>query len=449
MYRSRVSLKAPRILSVALSFVALSCGPATEFYRGVEINVAGGNFIAAIDEVRSNAKGYGDKSTVLFKLDMGLLFHYAGMSDSSNEYLFAAEREIEDLFTKSVSLTAISMVLNDNVLPYEGEDFEKVLVNVFLALNYVRMNQPDEALVEARKVDLKLREFDKKYEGKNKYQEDAFVRYLMGVLYESAGEINDAFISYRQAHETYEVYGREYGTREPSFLLDDLVRTATLMSFDTEAAEYRAMGGAPYERNRMQFGSLVVLAYAGLGPIKQEVHPQVSIADDDGVVHTFQVALPKFVPRFPPGRRYEVVADALDSSRSDTSYTEVGEDVSAISARTLEDRMTLEYLKSGGRALLKFLASEKAKAELAKNKEDKFFNFLKSLAVDIAVGATEHADLRTWRTLPAEFQITRLNLAPAKYQVHATATDGKYVLPSTSVTIRARQTTFLIINDVR
>jgi hypothetical protein len=175
----------------------------------------------------------------------------------------------------------------------------------------------------------------------------------------------------------------------------------------------------------------------------------VSIADDDGVVHTFQVALPKFVPRFPPGRRYEVVADALDSSRSDTSYTEVGEDVSAISARTLEDRMTLEYLKSGGRALLKFLASEKAKAELAKNKEDKFFNFLKSLAVDIAVGATEHADLRTWRTLPAEFQITRLNLAPAKYQVHATATDGKYVLPSTSVTIRARQTTFLIINDVR
>jgi len=38
-----------------------------------------------------------------------------------------------------------------------------------------------------------------KYEGKNKYREDAFIRYVTGVLYESRGGINDAFIAYRKS----------------------------------------------------------------------------------------------------------------------------------------------------------------------------------------------------------------------------------------------------------
>jgi hypothetical protein len=449
MFGSATRCKALRWLPAALSLALLSCGPSTEFYRNVESDLANRQYDSAIDQVRAHASDYGDKSIVLYELDMGLLFHYAGQYDSSNAYLLAAEREIDDLYTKSISLAAVSVILNDNVLPYEGEDFEKVLINVFLALNFASKNEPDEALVEARKVDLKLREYARQYEGKNTYQEDAFVRYIMGALYESAGEINDAYISYRQAHDAYAIYENNYGTSEPSFLLDDLVRTATLMSFDEEAAEFQALGGSPFERSGRPFGSLIVIAYAGRGPIKHEIRPSVSIADDKGVVHTFQVALPKFGSRFNSDRKYEIIAWAADSTGADTVYSEVGENVSAIAAKALDDRIALVYLKSGGRALLKFLASEKAKAGLTKKEEDKVGNFLKSLAVDLAVGASEHADLRTWRTLPAEVQIARLYLSPGEYLVSVSGTDGKQVMQASSFSVRAKRTTFLIVDDLR
>ena len=435
--------------ALALSAFLASCGPSTEFYRGVETSMATGNYLAAVDEVRANQRTYGDKATVLYKLDMGLLYHYAGMPDSSSQWFFAAEKEIEDLYTKSITLAAASMLLNDNVLPYDGEDFEKVLINVFLALNYAEQGEADEALVEARKVDLKLREYAKQYEGKNRYQEDAFIRYVMGVLYESQGEINDAFISYRQSYEAYKVYAREYGTPAPSFLLDDLVRTATLMGFTEEADAYRTLGGTPYSRPAKSGGSIVVVAYAGRGPVKQEERPRVSIPDDKGVVHTFQVALPKFVPRHQPGRRYELSVLGPDSTSPLRAITETAENVTAIAAKTLEDRMALVYLKSGGRALLKFLAAEKAKSELSKNSDDKLRNFLGSLAVDLAVGATERADLRCWRTLPAEFQITRLHLPPGEYTVRVASTDARYVLPGEKVRVAPGRTTFVIVDDVR
>ena len=273
--------KAPWIVPAALSFFLASCGSTSAFYAGVENDIAGGKYIAALEQVRANRPAYGDKSTVLYNLDVGLLFHYAGVPDSSTLYFFAAEKEIGELYTKSVSLAAASILLNDNVLPYEGEDFEKVLVNVFLALNYAQKGEPDDALVEARKVDEKLREYARQYEGKNKYSEDAFIRYVTGVLYESRGEINDAFIAYRKALETYRVYAKEYGTAAPSFLLDDLVRTATLMSFDDEAASYRAMGGKGFTAGGGPSGSVIVLAYSGRGasdgqhPGREGGHPHV------------------------------------------------------------------------------------------------------------------------------------------------------------------------------
>jgi hypothetical protein len=439
--------KAPWILPAALSFFLVSCASTSAFYTGVENNIADGNYGAALDQVRANRPAYGDKSTVLYNLDVGLLFHYAGVPDSSNIYFFAAEKEIGELFTRSVTLAAASML--HNVLPYEGEDFEKVLVNVFLALNYAQKGEPDDALVEARKVDEKLREYARQYEGKNKYQEDAFIRYVTGVLYESRGEVNDAFIAYRKAFETYRVYTKEYGTPAPSFLLDDLVRTATLMSFDDEAASYRAMGGRAYTSGGVPSGSVIVLVYSGRGPVKQEVRPKVSIPDEKAVIHTFQVALPKFVARHQAGRRYSVDVRQGEGVTPMMATTEVAEDVTAIAARTLEDRLSLIYLKSGGRALLKFLAAEKAKSELSKNSDDKVRNFLGSLAVDLTVAVTEQADVRTWRTLPAEFQIARLNIAPGDYTVRVSSSDGKYILPGEPVNVRAGKSTFLIVDDVR
>ncbi len=418
-----------------------------DFFREVDTDVAAGKYDEAIAGVRKNSSQYGEKSSVLLNLDLGALHHYAGNNDSSTAYLLNAEKEIDELFTKSISTEVMSFVLNDNLLPYEGEDFEKVMVNMFLALNFAEKGLPDDALVEARKVDLKLREYARQYEDKNAYREDAFIRYLAGALYESSGEVNDAFISYRTSYETYGVYLENYGTATPKFLLDDLVRTARELGFDDEAEKYIGLGGQDYEPVRKPQGSILVIVYAGKGPIKVEERPTVSIADDDGVLHTFQVALPKFVPRMTAPRDYVVTARSDSASTGGTAV--LAQDITAIAKKCLEDRLALIYLKSGGRALLKFLAAEKAKSGIKDSKGSKLGNFLGSLGVDIAVRLTEKADVRTWRTLPAEIHILRLNVPDGSYALQVESSDGGFSVGNLKSDVTSGRTSIVIVDDLR
>jgi hypothetical protein len=437
--------KVLKLLVSALSFFLISCSSSNQLQRALEEQISKGEYLQAIETVKKNKTVYGEKNSVLYKLDLGLLFHYAGIPDSSNRYFFSAEKEIDDLYTQSISQHALSFLLNDNILPYEGEDFEKVLVNILLALNFIEKDLPDEALVEARKVDLKLREYSRQYEGKNKYQEDAFIRYLAGALYESGGEINDAFISYRKSFESYKTYLKEYGTHPPNFLIDDLVRTATLMGFKDEADYYKTLDGKPYTQN--SDGSVLIIVYSGKGPVKTEIRPTVSIPDSAGIIHTFQVALPKFVSRHKQSRSYNIKAVSLADTVSRTA--QLAEDITAIAEKTLDDRLTYTYLKSGGRALLKFLASEKMKKELNKDSNNKGRNLLGSIAIDLVMGATEQADTRTWQTLPAEIQLGRVNLPPGKYNLTIESSDGGYHLRDEVVNVKGGKSSFIIIDDIR
>ena len=52
--------------------------------------------------------------------------------------------------------------------PYYGDDFERAMIHVFNALNYVYLKQLDDALVEARRVDLFLNKLQTDY-GHKKY----------------------------------------------------------------------------------------------------------------------------------------------------------------------------------------------------------------------------------------------------------------------------------------
>ena len=445
-------LKLKRVLwpaAIALCWLFSSCSAWKEVSREIEVDVARGEYQRAIEALKEGRETYGESNSVLFGLELGMLFHYAQEYDSSTARLLAAEKEIEDLYTKSVTQAAVSLVLNDNVLPYEGEDFEKVMLNLVAALNFAQQGEIDEALVEARKVDLKLRDFSRRYEGENVYTEDAFSRYLAGVFYEEAGDINDAFISYRLALDAYQATEEQFRTPPPTFLFDDLVRTATLMSFTEEARAYREAGGKAFTAEDRSQGRILVLVYAGKGPVKEEIRPSVSIPDDEGTIHTFQLALPQFVVRYLHPRTYTVSTTGGPpgwEGLSDECVT--GQNINAIAAQTLADRLGLIYLKSGGRALLKFLAAEKAKSELKKNGSETA-NVLGSLAIDILVGATEQADLRSWTTLPAEVQMGRLILPPGTYSLEVLADDGGFRRTQQKVNVRPGKTTLIIADDVR
>ncbi len=417
------------------------------FYRNVDADLTAGQYARAADVVRENKAKFGKNSSVLYNLEMGLLLHYAGNYAESTRHFAAGEREMDELYTKSISKITGSFVINDNELPYQGEDFEKVYVNLFMALNYAELGKTEDALVEARKVDLKLNEYSREYGGKNSFRQDAFIRYVMGVLYEADGDINNAFISYHQAYEGYKAYDSLYSTACPSFLKSSLVRTAGELGFSDRLERYQDEFGIDYSRSDGAKGNLLIIVYSGKGPIKEEFKLRVSIPDTSGVVHSFVVAVPKFQARQKGTTSYRVSISG--SGGEIREMTQVGENVNRIAEKDLDDRLSLIYLKAGGRALLKFLAAEKLKEEAKKKTNGSYLsNLLSSTLIDAAYDASEQADLRTWRTLPHDIQIEQVLLPAGTYSVEVDASDGTQLMAE-RVDISAGQVIVKLIPDLK
>ena len=71
------------------------------------------------------------------------------------------------------------------------------------------------------------------------YRDDGFARYLSGILYESTGDVNNAFIAYRKAYETFDASRAWSRTGVPAQLRADLLRTADALHLSQELTEYQ------------------------------------------------------------------------------------------------------------------------------------------------------------------------------------------------------------------
>ena len=140
----------------------------------------------------------GDIGDELLRLmHRGLLLHYAGLYEESNEVLQRAEAIIDDRYTKSVSLALLSIVTSDRALAWLPSETERLMVNYYGALNYLALGDSEEAAVEARRLSrlLALSEEDKHDPDELAMRE--LLSYFAGSVFEASGNGNDAAVSYR------------------------------------------------------------------------------------------------------------------------------------------------------------------------------------------------------------------------------------------------------------
>jgi uncharacterized protein len=375
------------------------------------------NYEAALSEERKNKKNFANRNRVLYYLDEGLLAHFAGHYEDSNTSLLKAEEIMADLYTRSISKEAASFLINDNTTSYRGEDFEAALVNLFLALNYVKLGKLDEALVEARKVDSKLNSFNLQYPAgkKNVYNEDAFIRYIMGVLYLAGGEINDAFISFNKAEQIYRSdYRPNYGVGPPQMLIEDLLWTAKKMNFQDEFERYRKSYPIIERRLRnrnAQEAQVYFIHYNGRGAEKVERNFVAPMPDK----YVVRLAYPEFVKR---NFRVDHVSVALNRMGSHKRYqfsTQVVEDISAIAKMNLKNRMGRIITKAVARVTAKYLLAKKAEKKALKDGDKDLARFIR-FSFQTYLIAFEAADIRHWRLLPAKIEVGRSRLPSGRYQ---------------------------------
>jgi uncharacterized protein len=415
------------------SFFLLSAC-ATYYQKLAEFNedFETGNLEKAKIFLEKDKKGPNGKAKLIYNLNRGTVESLLGNYSESNTYFNQADLLIED-FQKSAGNTALALVTNPMALVYQGEDFEKVLIHYYKAINYLQLNQSDEALVEAKRLNLKLDQLNDKYTKKNRYSVDAFGLNLIGIIYQSTGDYNNAFISYRNAVEAYEKsYEPQFGISIPEQLKKDIIYTAYKTGFDEQVDIYEKKFGMKYEPSNPANGDLVFFWNNGLGPVKGENSINFNIVRGQGGYVTFvnselgmsfpfplpatgdgsgesglsqlefvRVAFPKYVER-PP-----YYSSASISAGNKTYPLDEAEDINKIAFKTLEDRMLREL----GNSLLR-LATKKA-AEYAMRDQNKEMGAV----VGIVNAFTEKADTRNWQTLPYSISYTRISLPEGKQQV--------------------------------
>ena len=392
-----------------------ACSSLARHYVLVDQRIAHGHYAEADALVAGGESLYGGRNTVLYDLDRAMTLHLAGRYAESNTYLARAEDRIDALYTVSLHREAGAFLTNDTTLPYEGEDFEKVMINIIAALNYVSLDRLDDALVEVRKVDQKLNVFNDRNEKKNVYKEDAFARYLSGILYEARGELNDALVDYRRAFASYRDYEKQYQTSMPPSLPADILRTAEALGATDIVDEYRKLFPAtvwtPYRQLR-QSSQVVFVSLNGLSPIKEDVFVTVPLPDHQGV-YPFRLAFPRFVPR-PVDLAYAEVQIPDGSRVVASGRTARVEDVTAIARKNLDDRIARISAKAIARALAKYAAAEAAQ-RAAKKSKNEGLEAVTGLITKVYGVVSEQADKRSWRTLPGEIQLTRIEVPPGSY----------------------------------
>lgn len=439
------------LATVALVAVAAlaACTPHRRLYPKLEGLARAGQYEAAAKLVEESQEAYGDRNSVLYDLDRGVFYHYAGKYKESNEAFERAERRIDELFTESITGNVAAFALNDNTLPYRGEDFESVIINVYRALNYIQLGDVQAALVEARKVNLKLEQINRQYEPgkKNVYSEDAFARLLAGVLYEMGGardDLNDAYISNKLAANSYEKNFRaNYGVGAPSPLGSNLLTTASFMGpeeLNGAKAQFPGQVLIPL-REKQSSAQLYFIHFAGKGPTK--VEDAIRVVMPDG--NLIKVAFPRYKPNF-----YLITGSRVRIDGERATTLEPAQPIGAIAVQNLDNRKGRIAVKAIARATTKYLASRALQREAGKRSEGAAL--LAWVAGTVFSEISEQADLRSWETLPDRVLIGRVLLPAGRHAIEVELTTSAGATVATrdlgEVELRAGQTRFFILHTL-
>ena len=366
----------------------------------------------------------GEDDIVMANLNLGMLRRMVGDYKGSNEAFERAKKRIEELYSTSITQAVGTVMINDETMDFDGEPHEKVLLHLYMALNYLDMGMPDSARVEVLQSQVKMSEWNEPGD------EAPFMRYFSGIIYEMLGEPDDALVSYRKAVDAYKITRSKHGLNVPGYLQNDLLRLLADARMWNEFKQYqREFGLSDWAaHNNRGMGELVVILNNGLVPEKSQ---QVIRTWSNELSLTVKLALPTYSksPRY-----LSQVRVSVDGQRT---MMETVSNIDGMARAFLQEHMPAITARALARAVVK-KRSEKEANERS--------GALAQLAMLVVNQATEIADTRSWNTLPQAIQIARVSLPQGDHQVRLDILGSGGVLRDSytvPVTIRAGRTIVL------
>ena len=334
------------------------------------------------------AKEDGDQLVHL--LDYGSALQVCGEYKSSNQIFLKAEKLADEIDYHSVTRIAGATLLNEEMIQYKGDTFEKLFLNVSLALNFMQLGQFDDALVEVRKINQKFQKY--KAEDKKNFELSPFSKYLSAMIWEADHKLDDACIDYRDAYLLDPTY-RKIG-------LDTLRacwRAHRTDEFNQVAKKLLATEEEIKDAKSPANAELILIFMQGWGPRKQS-RPGAP---------TFPILVSV------PSETHFLKAEISDEKNKSSWATYRSEPVYSIekaAINTLDaDYNSLVARRIGARVTKEVLADQLRQ----KNQ------VLGNIAWLVMV-ASERADLRQWSIFPRTVHVIRIPVKPGQHTVHLT-----------------------------
>jgi hypothetical protein len=359
------------------------------------------NDLGAANSLLEEAEAHRSRERDCLILDRAMVALAQGKPAASEVLLRDVRDRFDYLEQKNVAESSFSLVTDDTLTAYAGEDYEKVMIRAMLAMSNLMYDGSD-AVAYCLQVDQKQREIVERAaaevsKGKSvPIANVAIGAYLRGVVQE------ESHLHYDDAERAFAMVA----SWEPRF----------------EAAKFdlaRAQAGVHSEAGN---GVVYVFALVGRGPYKEEILAEATsdallIADRILSVAGEYTLPPTIAPLKVP--TIVVPANAIDAVAVDVNgrpaaLTQTVTDVGRLAVAQFEAEKQEILARAVVRRVLKKAAIYATKDTLAV--DDGLTNFAFDVA-GVAWEATEKADTRCWGLLPETIQVVRLELPAGTHQL--------------------------------
>ena len=400
------------ILFVLLFFGG--CASHSELRKGMVDNTRLGYYEKSLKKLDALRKEASKKDRLMYQMDRGILLHHLGRYEESNQVLEAAKQTLDDLFTKDISDELAAIAWNDANRAFKGEEFERVMVHLISAFNYMQMGDLEAAGVEARQINHRLQVYADLLERnkvKTTYKQDPFAQFLAGLVHESLGDENAAFRSYEDALVGYETLHKAMQIDPPPVLAASLLRSARQLGYVEAVEKYEPEFGKYLESDPAFWeGKARLIVIANLGEIAHKKTEKWMIPDPQ--FDTIVVTYPKFV-------RGQFLADDAYVAVDDKRYhAGMVHDLSTLAIKMLDDKNAQVKGRAIAKAMARYAVKKVTKVAAMKSKNDtvKALSILANVAMNV-YDVVEQADTRSWMTLPDHIRMTVVPVEPGHHTV--------------------------------
>jgi hypothetical protein len=388
------TIKAGGILFVLSLLILQGCTTSAQKSADMRSMLMQGRADQALMEVEKK----GESDDVMVNMNLGILRAMNGKFDASNQALEKAKEKIQELYSTSITEQAAAVIVNDETISFDGDRYEQVLVHAYKALNYISLGDLDAARVEILQSDVKMMEWG------DAPEEDPFMRYLAGIVFEALGDEDDAMVMYRRAVIVYDVTKSKHGLTAPNQLQKDLLRLLAKAKLWDEYKDYK---------KRFNMDSWKPPVTKGKGEVILVMHNGLAPQRDQKTIQSYSSAMALNVkialPTYPNPPAY------IDQMRltveGQSQLLETVENIDGLARAALDNDMAVITT----RAIARAVAKKTAEKEVGEN-AGAYAGFTQ-LAMMVVNQATEIADTRCWNTLPQEVQLARVFLSEGKHNL--------------------------------